>query len=160
MSKDECDPVNRGSGKTDNFVLADFFPYQTRVFYKHVSQSVSRIYETRYGMKPYEWRTIAILGRDRALTAAQVVELSSIDKVSVSRAVSALRKRGWIIEKTNRKDGRSKMLQLSVAGIAAYDRLVPEMLAMERNLLAPLDSAEIAELRRLMEKVRLAGMAE
>lgn len=154
---DEYGPEGRVSAGTDDFVLAEFFPYQTRVFYKHVSSAMSRIYETRYGMKPYEWRTIAILGRDRSMTAAEVVARSSIDKVSVSRAVSALRKRGWIIETTNRKDGRSKLLRLSVAGVAAYDSLVPEMKAMERRLLAALNPTEVVQLRQLMEKVHRAA---
>lgn len=137
--------------------LQEFFPYQARIFYKSVTDSVSRIYETTYRMKPYEWRTMAILGHDLSLTPAEIVERSSIDKVSVSRAVSALGKRGWLIERSHSRDGRSKVISLSAAGVKVYDDLVPKMLAVEEALLSPLSKQERSELRRLMAKVWLGA---
>ncbi|SMC11307.1 putative HTH-type transcriptional regulator/GBAA_1941/BAS1801 [Roseovarius aestuarii] len=135
------------------FDLKSFFPYQTRVFYKHVIQAVSRVYEARYDMKPNEWRTLAILGSGNPSTPAEIVELSSIDKVSVSRAVTNLSKRGWILVRANRSDARSKVLTLSKAGKAVYHDLVPRMLEAEVELLSVLTDAEVSELKRLMEKL-------
>lgn len=130
-----------------------FFPYLARVFYTQVSGAVSRIYENDYGMKRYEWRTMAILGQYHALTASEIVGVSSMDKVSVSRAITALRKRGWIVERTNKNDARSRVLKLSAAGREVFQTLVPQMTALEQNLLADLTTDEVAALKSLMARV-------
>ncbi|MEZ5846068.1 MAG: MarR family winged helix-turn-helix transcriptional regulator [Geminicoccaceae bacterium] len=134
-------------------VLEDFFPYHTRLFYRQVSSAVTRVYETRYGLKPYEWRTMVILGPEGEFTANEIVTRSSMDKVSVSRAITSLRRRKWILTKANKNDGRSRLIRLSSAGKAAYDDLVPLMLEVEERLLAVYSKEEVAELRRLMAKL-------
>lgn len=139
------------------FELSTFFPYLTRVFYTHVTRAVSDVYVSRYDMKPAEWRTMAILGADKALTAAQIVELSSMDKVSVSRAVTRLRGRGWLDEAANPADARSRILRLSDDGRAVYFDLVPRLLAVEEALLADLDAGEIAQMKQLMTKIQTAS---
>lgn len=139
---------------TDSQILPDFFPYETRLFYRHVFDAVSEVYVVRYGMKPYEWRTMAILGSGPEMTSAEIVARSSMDKVSVSRAVSSFRRRGWLIERPHRTDSRRKVLRLSKAGLAVLDDLVPRMKEIERALLADLTVDEVADLMRLMRKVR------
>ena len=134
-------------------VLEKFFPFQTRMFYRQVSSAVSQVYESRYGLKPYEWRTIVILGMDGEYTANEIIALSSMDKVSVSRAISALKRRKWVLSKPNMSDGRSRMLRLSSAGKTVYGELVPLMLEVEKRLLDVYSEDEVAELRRLICKL-------
>ncbi len=136
-----------------DFNLPDFFPYQTRIFYKHVSEAVARVYVDEYGMKPYEWRALVILGMSNSYTAAELVEISSMDKVTVSRAISSLTKRGWLLSRSNKKDGRSRIVRTSVEGQRVLAHLVPKMRDVERSILKCLDDGELAELRRLMKKV-------
>ena len=133
--------------------LENFFPFRTRLFYRQVSSAVTRVYETRYGLKPYEWRTMAIHGTDGEFTANEIVVKSSMDKVSVSRAINALKSRKWILSRANKHDGRSRMLRLSSAGKTAYEELVPLMLEVEEKLLAVYSKEEVTELRRLMAKL-------
>ena len=135
------------------FSLEEFFPYRVRMFYAQVTAAVSEIYGSRYGMSPSEWRTMAVLGPERKLTANEIVECSSMDKVSVSRAVARLRKRGWIIASLNESDARSRYLGLTEEGRAAFFDLVPRVLEVERRLLAPLSPSEARELMRLMDEV-------
>ncbi|MFV0302907.1 MAG: MarR family winged helix-turn-helix transcriptional regulator [Paracoccus sp. (in: a-proteobacteria)] len=123
------------------------------MFYRQVNSAVTRIYETRYNLKPYEWRTMAILGGEGEFTANEIVARSSMDKVSVSRAITALKQRKWILSKANRKDGRSRLLRLSSAGRTAYEDLVPLMLEVEDRLLSVYSGSEVEELRRLMAKL-------
>lgn len=139
------------------FKLELFFPYLTRVFYSHVTRTVSRIYGEQYAMKPHEWRTMAILGVRESLTPAQIMERSSMDKVSVSRAITGLRKRGWILERTNKNDGRSRVLRLSSTGRKVYDNLVPQMIRLEKRLLEDLSPEEVNVLTGLMKRVQEAA---
>jgi len=134
-------------------ILEDFFPFQTRMFYRQVSSAVTHVYESRHGMKPYEWRTMVILGPDGEFTANEIVTRSSMDKVSVSRAITSLRRRKWILTKANKDDGRSRLIRLSAAGMIAYNELVPLMLEVEKKLLAVYSEEEVNELRRLMAKL-------
>ena len=134
-------------------ILDEFFPFQTRLFYRQVSSALTHVYDSRYGMKPFEWRTMVILGSDGEFTANEIVTRSSIDKVSVSRAITALKKRRWILSKANKNDGRSRLLRLSDAGREAYHDLVPLMLEVEQKLLGVYTQEEVTELRRLMAKL-------
>jgi len=153
MDEDQRQTPAADLSDVDEFELSGFFPYQTRVFYRHVSNAVSRIYESLYAMKPYEWRTLAILGPNNEYTALEIVDRSSMDKVSVSRAISGLRKRGWLVMRTHKSDARSRVLRLSKAGRDAYADLVPRMLDVERSLLSALTPDETRELQRLMKKM-------
>ena len=139
--------------KNTDFDLPEFFPYQTRVFYKHVSEAVARVYVDEYGMKSYEWRALAILGMSNSYTPAELVTLSSMDKVTVSRAIASLSKRGWLISRSNEKDGRSRILKTSAEGRKVFSRLVPMMQEVEQNILSVLSQDERDALRRLMNKI-------
>ncbi len=145
LDTSKCEP--------EEFDLHAFFPYQTRVFYKHVSEAVACVYGTEYGMKPYEWRTLAILGAANVYTPAELVEQSSMDKVAVSRAIASLSKRGWILSRSNKNDGRSRLLRSSAKGREVLKKLIPMIRQVEDDLLAGLTEAERLELRRLMGKV-------
>ncbi len=141
-------------GDNSDFSLSSFFPYQVRVFYLAVSQSVSDIYSSLYGLSVAEWRTMAVLGNHQPLTASDVVQRSSIDKVSVSRAIQALLKRGFLERQTDPDDRRRVNLQLTIEGQAAFDDLVPRVQALEQQLLGSLSEEEQQTLLALMQKVR------
>ncbi len=136
------------------FELQSFLPYLVRVFYVDVSSKVTSTYETQFDMSPAEWRTMAILRPGRSLSATQIVEKSSMDKVIVSRAVSKLTARGWIKIETNNQDRRSKLLHLSQSGVKVYRTIVPKIQSAEKELLHGLSEDQIETLIVLMAKIR------
>ncbi len=136
------------------FDLRAFFPYLVRVFYRSVSDSVAAIYATQYGLSVSEWRTMVVLGPRQAMSAGEIVEQSSMDKVNVSRAISGLRKRGFLKRDIDGEDRRRAVLRLTDKGAEAFDRLVPQVLQLESDLLSGLSSEERTTLLNLMEKVR------
>jgi DNA-binding MarR family transcriptional regulator len=78
-------------------------------------------------------------------------------KTKVSRAVSALEKRRWLVRETDEADRRVEHLRLTKAGEEAYRTMVPLARAFERRLLSGISSARVAEfdygLERLEESV-------
>ncbi|WP_169569384.1 MarR family winged helix-turn-helix transcriptional regulator [Sneathiella limimaris] len=136
------------------FELGSFFPYLVRIFYRSVSSSVSNIYATRFNLSVSEWRTMAVLGSHGILSASEIVEQSSMDKVNVSRAVKALQKRGFLKRDIDGDDKRKAVLRLTDNGREAYQILAPLLLDLESTLLEGLSEEEVATLLRLMEKVR------
>lgn len=136
------------------FDLQTFLPYLVRIFYVDVSEKVSSTYADQFDMSPAEWRTMAILGTDRALSATQIVEHSSMDKVVVSRAVSKMTDRGWVKVEKNAQDKRSKLLRLTRAGATVYRTIVPRVQEAEKVILAGLSSEQIETLTALMAQIR------
>ncbi len=146
-------PAENGRS-ADDFELNAFFPYLVRIFYRSVITSVSRVYATRYGLSVSEWRTMAVLGVGGALSAGEIVERSSMDKVNVSRAIKALRERELLKRDIDGDDRRRAVVRLTDRGRDVFRDLVPLVTEVEDGLLAGLTQDERATLFGLMEKVR------
>ena len=137
----------------DDFDLSRFFPYLVRVYYRAVSESVSAVYSSLYKLTVSEWRTMAVLGPYRALSASEIVERSSMDKVNVSRAIKGLRNAGYLKRDIYGDDRRRAVLRLTKSGIEVFQALTPKVTEVEQQLLKDLSSQERDTLIRLMEKV-------
>jgi DNA-binding MarR family transcriptional regulator len=94
---------------------------------------------------------MAILGRHDGLAARDVAERTAMDKVAVSRALSALVERGFVLRATAREDRRASRLRLSAAGRRVHDEIVPLAIEHERRLLARLSREEQRWLVRLLD---------
>ncbi|RED45764.1 MarR family winged helix-turn-helix transcriptional regulator [Aestuariispira insulae] len=136
------------------FDLHAFFPYQVRVFYRTVSQSVTEVYARRHGLSVQEWRVMAVMGNDQPMAAGDLVEKSSMDKVQISRALKRLEETGLLHRREDPADRRRVILTLTDQGNAIFRELVPLVLKLEQDLLAGLDAKERASLLGLMEKVK------
>jgi DNA-binding MarR family transcriptional regulator len=147
------DSTTSQPAEAEAFTLEDFFPYQVRCFYSHVSTTVSQCYTKELGMTRPEWRTMASLGPDHRLTSAQIVAQSRTDKVTVSRAVAKLSKRGWLQTRSHATDGRVKLLELTATGRKVYRSLVPRVLEAEQTLLRGLTTREIREFQTIMARI-------
>ncbi len=138
----------------DEFQLGVFFPYKVRVFGTAVSAAVSSVYRERYGLSVSEWRTMAILGRNQALSASEIVERSSMDKVNVSRAVQSLRKKEFLRRDIDGQDRRKSVLRLTEKGLAVFNDVIPLVRDVEAALIENLSAEEQQTLLSLMEKVQ------
>ncbi len=147
------------AGVEDDFILDDFFPYQVRIFYSEVSQCVRKVYGQRYGLSVSEWRVLAVMGSSDALTASDVCQLSSIDKVEACRAIQRLQSRHFIDGKSDHRDRRRRILQLTVTGQAVFQDLAGKVKELEKQLLNNLDIEDQNKLRHLMLQVRLNAQA-
>lgn len=140
---------------TETFDLKSFFPYQVRIFYHAVSRSVADIYTSKHGLTVFEWRAMAVLGNHQPLSASEVVEKSSLDKVQISRAIKGLMTSGLLERSVDKADKRRVNLMLTPHGNEVFRELVPLVRARERQLLSGLSAKEEATLRDLMARVRL-----
>ncbi len=143
------------AGTKRPFALNSYFPFLVRIYYRAVSSSVEQVYSPRFGLSVSEWRTMAILGPYRALSASEIVEESSMDKVNVSRAIARLREKEFLKRDIDGDDRRRSVVRLTQRGRESYEALIPMVLEIEENLLDGLSSEERETLISLMEKVRL-----
>ncbi len=138
----------------DDFSLHKFFPYLVRVYYRAVSGSVSRVYGSQFDLSVSEWRTMAVLGPYGVLSATEIVDRSSIDKVNVSRAIKGLQKRGYLKRDIDGEDKRKAVLRLTDEGRRTYIQLIPMIKALESQLLEGMSHEEVCTLIRLMAQVQ------
>lgn len=136
------------------FDLKAFFPYLVRIFYSDVSSSISDIYKDLYGITTAEWRCMVIIGPEGSLTANEIVSVSSLDKVAVSRAISRMSKQGLLSVVTNQGDGRSKLLSLSTKGVEIYADLIPRVQDIEDALLEGITPAQLDQFVSTMQRIR------
>ena len=97
---------------------------------------------------------IANLARFAPMTAGEVAERSSMDKVKVSRAISRLVTAGLVIKEPDNEDRRRGMLVLSVEGERVFAEIVPLALGWEARLLDSLSATERETLAVVMSKLQ------
>jgi DNA-binding MarR family transcriptional regulator len=134
--------------------LGRFLPYRLSILQLAVSRSLARIYATRFDLSRYEWRALAVLAQEAPLTAVEIAERTSMDKVQVSRAVARLIAAGRVARETDPKDRRRAPLRPTAKGRALYRRIVPLAKARERELTNALTPAERRALDRIIEKLQ------
>ena len=137
--------------------LSEYLPYRLAMTSNRVSRMVARAYRARFGLSIWEWRTLAILGEGRSITAQDLADVAAMDKVAVSRAVKNLVDRGLVERVVHEGDGRSRLLHLTTAGKDVYQDVVPMARAAEGRLLERLSTGEREQLVRLLEKVRVSA---
>ena len=133
--------------------LDRFLPYRLSVLCNRLSHAIARCYETRFQLSVTEWRVIAVLGRFPGLSANEVAERTAMDKVAVSRAVAGLLESKRLQRSLHDIDRRRSVLELSEAGYAIFDAVVPLALTYERALLDALEPQERQTLIALLDKL-------
>src|ERR1700692_5038286 len=132
--------------------LQDYLPYRLSVASNAVSRLIARAYEHQFGIKNPQWRLLAVLADEGALTQQTLCGRTIMDKVTVMRAAQALLRRRLVKRLPNVEDGRSHRLMLTSAGRRLYERIVPLALAYEAQLLGGIGRREIVRLARLLRR--------
>jgi DNA-binding MarR family transcriptional regulator len=135
------------------FTLQDFIPYRCVTLAERISNSLSRIYAEQFGVSVAEWRILTVLAEHDRLQASEVGAIVRMDKVKVSRAVSALVERRLLLRTPSKEDGRASDLRLSAAGKRLYQQIVPRALEWETSLVQPLSQEERRALFELFDKL-------
>jgi DNA-binding MarR family transcriptional regulator len=131
--------------------LERFLPYRLSVASNAVSDRIAAVYRARFGLRVPEWRVLAVVA-EGAETQAQLVERTAMDKMTVSRAVSALVARG-LLRRGAAADRRTLGLSLSPEGARLYADVAPAALAMEAEILAGFSGQERATLLAMLERL-------
>ncbi|WP_246116897.1 MarR family winged helix-turn-helix transcriptional regulator [Denitrobaculum tricleocarpae] len=133
--------------------LDSFLPYRLSVLNNMVSRALAEQYQARFGLSIPEWRVMANLGRAAPMSANEVAERTSMDKVKVSRAISRMQSAGLLKRETDPRDHRVSSLKLSARGKRIYDKIAPMALAWEQEFLSVLSEREIAAFDKILAKL-------
>jgi DNA-binding MarR family transcriptional regulator len=130
--------------------LNDFLPYRLAVLAEQVSKVAAQIYADRFELTRPEWRVLAALAELGGISATEVSAHSTLDKMSVSRAVTSLESRDLLVRHDDDADRRNKIIDLTPKGRALYQKIVPLILAREAYLLESFSPDDRATLDRLL----------
>jgi DNA-binding MarR family transcriptional regulator len=133
--------------------LRHFFPYRLAVLAESVSKTIAQLYADRFDLSRPAWRVLAALAIHREMTAKEIAEYSSLDKMSVSRAVAELESGGFLVPREHLGDRRNRPLQLTPQGRALYQKIVPLVRARETFLLEVLTPKERDTLQSMMDRL-------
>ena len=130
--------------------LKNFIPYRLNNLAERVSVALSRIYSDQFGISVAEWRILATLAEYPELLAKEIGLQTHMDKVKVSRAVSALDKKGCLVRQKDDSDSRAIRLALNDQGIKLYKDIARKALEWEKALLMELDGQQQEALYNLL----------
>ena len=134
--------------------LFRFVPFRLNRLAAEVSTELASEYRERYGLDIPEWRVLATLGfRDEACTAQYVAHCTRTHKSTISHAVGHLLEQRLIERVENADDRRELALQLTRKGRALYEKLIPELLRKERDILSCLSAKEREDFAALLGKI-------
>lgn len=119
----------------NNLDLENFFPYQFSILAQKMSEYIAQIYRHEYGLSRFEWRALAAIAQQEQITAKDIMQITRLDKMQVSRAIAKLSDNGYVIQSANKIDRRSSTLSLSKSGLSLYRQIVPKVLEQEKALL-------------------------
>jgi DNA-binding MarR family transcriptional regulator len=132
-------------------------PLDSSVFFKLVrvvnltarpfSESIGR--EHRLGLN--EWRVLLVLANHPGIAASDVTALTGLDKMTVSRAIAALARRGRVVRKVDAADKRRLRLRLSAEGERLYERIGTPAKQRERALFRGIGEVEQTQLGRMLD---------
>ncbi|WP_111430808.1 MarR family transcriptional regulator [Rhodobacteraceae bacterium DSL-40] len=136
-----------------DFDLADFLPYLLNQAAEAASLGFQNIYRNDYGMLRTEWRILFHLGRYGDMTATEIGKRSLIHKTKISRAVTALEEKRFLMRKDFDSDRRSASLSLTAAGRTAYRKLTKQAADYDRSLARAFSAEEQAVLRKCLRQL-------
>lgn len=138
-------------------ILDSYLPYRLSVASNKVSAMVAKTYQARFGLSIAGWRVLAILNEKAPLSQLEITHFAAMDKVSVSRAVSALMVRNLIVRKIAEKDKRTQSLSLSHDGQAIVDEIIPFAKDIERQLIEALGADKSDSLASILRELEAAA---
>ncbi len=133
--------------------LHEFFPYRLSVLQQRVSAAIAQHYHDEFDLGRMEWRVLATLAMFDDISAREICEFTHMAKMQVSRAIARLSQNGLVRQRTNADDHRASDLSLTDEGRRVYRRIVPRVLAREREILSHLTRAEQQQLRHILDKL-------
>lgn len=111
------------------------------------------------GVSQIELKVMMALAGEGDLAGHDLVEIMGVPAMNVSRAIAALRERGWIEDAVDPDNRRRRPVRLSAAGRSAYDRLRPAVDAVAVALLGGLSAAQQRQFAALADRV-IAAMTQ
>ena len=103
-----------------------------------------------------EWRAMVVLASRPGCVATDIAEATGLDKMSVSRALSGLRRLDRVLFKSDLQDQRRSNVYLSKAGRKLFEEIGRHAMDREAELFNGVSSDELQTMGSTLDKLVLA----
>lgn len=122
------------------FNLDEFLPYRLNVAATQISRRFAALHQDESGLSIPEWRVMAHLANEGAVSIRDIHKRVNLDKSIVSRAASRLEGSGLLRKSAHEGDRRLISLELTGKGHVMMEKLGRIADAFQAELLAELGS--------------------
>ncbi len=137
----------------NTFKLNEFLPYKLSILSQTISQLIGQAYGARFNLTMSQWRCLVIIAAHSHVTAKIICTHTLLDKMTVSRAIRALKICELIKLSPSPDDKRKQLIVLSESGQKIYDEVLPIALGYEKSLLNALTPEENNALDSIIAKL-------
>lgn len=129
----------------------DLLMYRLHKLSAAAGRLVTRTLERRYGITRREWGVLMWLARAPGLSPSELAEHLELDRARISRAIASMQGKGLLHKSTASANRRSTALQLTPAGQQLHDELLPQIRAINVQLVAALDAQQQSTLAQSLD---------
>ncbi len=122
-----------------------------------ISVFTDRMKALGYDLTAPQFATLAVLSQSPGIDQATLAGLIAHDRPTIGGVVERLEAKGLITRRRNEKDRRAMVLDLTLDGARLLAAIVPEVRALQADILPGLSEGERAEFVRLAAKVAKVG---
>ena len=129
----------------------DLLMYRLHKLSAAAGRLVTRTLERRYGITRREWGVLMWLAQQPGLQPSQLADLLELDRARISRAIASMQAKGLLHKSTVSANRRSAALQLTPAGQQLHDELLPQIRAINVQLVSALDAQQQSTLAQSLD---------
>jgi DNA-binding MarR family transcriptional regulator len=135
------------------FENEEFLLFRVSSVSRRLANACADVYFAEFGITVPEWRLMAQIGRFGSISAKDIAEKISMDRVSISRAAGKCLADGLIRETPTPLDRRCKVLSFTPKGKALYESIIPRACELANLVEAGLSKTEAKTLKALLGKL-------
>ena len=100
-----------------------------------------------------QWGILSWLKEKDGQTQQEISAMSRKDKTTITRLISGLEKRGFIVRTTDAADRRTNRIRLTDSGRDVHAKLLPSVEALLRKASGDIPGGELQKLKSLLYRV-------
>ncbi|MBL4802555.1 MAG: MarR family transcriptional regulator [Emcibacter sp.] len=135
------------------FDIHDWVPYQLWRLSQDAGYVLEDYYSKKYNLKGENWRFMAMLASSAPISAKRLGECLDMDQVQVTRALNKLLDSGYVSRRTDPRDRRRVILNLSKRGTEVYQDIVVMAKDLEARLLDQIPEQERENFRKNLKQL-------
>ncbi|MFC6018359.1 MarR family winged helix-turn-helix transcriptional regulator [Plantactinospora solaniradicis] len=140
-----------GETLATDMVITELLSFRLHRVVNAFERSAALLFRREFDVSLGEWRALALLGGGVASTTNRIARLAGIDPAQMSRIVTKLVDRGFVVRSSG--PGNSSPISLTPAGRRTYRGLIAAARIRNTAFLSALTEDEIVHLNSALEKL-------
>ncbi len=134
--------------------LEQHLPFQIAVLSNLIKRGSSDLFASQANISANEWRVLAILNQNNAISSSTIRELTGIDKTTISKALKRLSSKELIELSADPNDRRSHLVCMTKQGLKLHGELAPKMIANGEHFKQSLSTGELQLFLELVKRLQ------